>query len=168
MSLTVEGPGDRWFAIAFGAKNMAAEPYAFIVDDNLVHERRLGKHNAGVVLTQSKSIFWQYLPFGMLSILAGKPFKDTQNRRSAIITRQFEGDTDDYYSFTTALKSINLLVASGASSGDSVFGGYHSATPCRRNGSSKGQKSKIDAQTDAKQQEDQHESRCQNPPLECQ
>ena len=127
--INIEGPRDRWFAIAFGTKSMASEPYAIVVDKHGWHERRLGKHKAGTELNGERgSYFASFQQYGFVNLLQTGNFD--VNRRTLILERSMQGDTDDYYSFTSALGFLNVIVASGATSGDDEFGAYHS--PLRR------------------------------------
>ena len=127
--INIEGPGDRWFAVAFGTKTMASEPYAIIVDKNGWQERRLGNHKAGTKLSGKSIVYYTQDNFGVVQLQQTRTL-DFNNRQGWILKRPFRGENDDYYSFSTSLKQINVIVASGATAGDDEFGKYHG--PVRR------------------------------------
>ena len=109
VKITITGPSDRWFGIAFGSDTMCIHqqadecptggPYAIIVQGVEVHERKLGYHGKGIVLQNSLTILENEIQGG---------------NRSVVLTRPLEGSTAKHYTFTASvLESIPMIMARG-------------------------------------------------------
>ena len=96
VTITMRGPSNLWYGVAFNAHVMADLPYAIIVNGTGdVFEDKLGNHDPGVVLPSS------------IKVLANC-VKD--NIRTVIITRPLVGT---YYSFNVSKSTIPILSAVG-------------------------------------------------------
>jgi hypothetical protein len=62
VTITLDGPSDLWYGVAFDAYKMADLPYAIIVNGSgYVFEDKLGNHGPGTVLPKSITIVSMYL-----------------------------------------------------------------------------------------------------------
>jgi len=94
--ITLEGPSDLWYGVAFNAYKMADLPYAIIVNGSGgVFEDKLGNHGPGSVLPNSIKIVSNSV---------------NNNKRRVVLTRALKGN---YYSFDTTSSEIPLLTAIG-------------------------------------------------------
>jgi len=107
-TITMTGPADRWFAVAFSAHSMGDEPYAIIVhkedddDDYVVMENKLANHAPGTTLD------------GVVKVTS---MDVTENVRTVVMTRPMKSlPNDDYYAFhVEGETSVPLLTAIGES-----------------------------------------------------
>ena len=60
VEITLEGPSNVWFGVAFGATSMADEPYTLVAEGtgagSNVFEQKLGNHAPGVRLKKTIQI----------------------------------------------------------------------------------------------------------------
>lgn len=104
-NITLTGPSLRWFAVGFNATRMADQPYALVVTDNGVIERKIGicgdegRHCPGDVLSPSITVLSTTVQDGM---------------RSVVVQRASKGRDEKYYTFTTAGQtSMSVIAAVG-------------------------------------------------------
>lgn len=98
--LTLKGPSNYWFGIAFGATTMSDLPYSIIVDGfGSVFEQKLGNHDQGKLLDKSISI---------------KENIKEGNIRTVQIIRNNKGLNSDYYDFSPSIANIPILFAVGS------------------------------------------------------
>jgi len=138
--LTLSGPADVWFGVAWGARQMADLPYATIVSQDYAYssllsssspsaplvgvpvtedgwaltERQLGDHDPGSLLEPSVTVLSHSLD-------------EASNTRTVVLSRPMDlsGWAEGYYSYdpTGADGTINILAAVG----DSPEFAYHKA-----------------------------------------
>jgi hypothetical protein len=85
-TITLTGPSNVWFGVAFNASAMKDAPWAIIVDGTgKVTERKLADQNPGELLTPSVKVLSTSV---------------TGNLRTVVLTRAFKGATADYYTFS--------------------------------------------------------------------
>merc|ERR1711962_184643 len=100
-SITISGPADKWFSVAFGTPNfaMADKPWTLVVDGKgNVEERKLGDHDPGQVLSSSVRVTSNTVVDG---------------ERTVVMTREFKGKTPDHFTFDAASSEISVITASG-------------------------------------------------------
>lgn len=98
VTITLDGPSDLWFGVAFDAYKMADLPYAIIVNGSgYVFEDKLGNHGPGTVLPKS------------ITILSNSV---NNNIRRVILTRAVKNKN---YNFNISNSDIPLLTAIGFS-----------------------------------------------------
>ena len=114
-TITLTGPADVWFGVGFDALQMHDQPYTLIVNSSGVMERKLGTcgseadHCPGTLLTPS------------ITLVSNSVESDI---RTVVLTRPFQGSTDDYFTFSPSITpSTNMISAVGSSQ---VFA-YHAA-----------------------------------------
>lgn len=112
-TITMVGPPDRWFGVAFGSSTMCMHmvsdecpdggPYAIVIsgNDHDVTERNLDFHGAGFVLDKSVTVLSN-------SIINGN--------RTVVLTRPLQGATSKHYTFDLAKPSLPIITARGCSS----------------------------------------------------
>jgi len=112
-TITLTGPADVWFGVGLNAQNMADSPYTFVVNSSGVIEQKIGtcgseaEHCPG---TQLES---------MVTLVSNEV---TNGKRTVVVTRPFQGVTDDHYTFHPHhVATLNFISAVGSSP---VFG-YH-------------------------------------------
>lgn len=110
--ITLVGPPDRWFGVAFGSNTMCMHmtgdecpdggPYAIVIsgDEYSVTERKLGFHGPGSVLDTSVKVISNLIKAG---------------NRTVVLTRPLNGATSDHYTFDLAKTSIPIIAARGCS-----------------------------------------------------
>ena len=85
VTLSITGPADVWFGVGFGAKVMADQPWAVIVEGSGdVSERQLADQSPGQPLAPSVTV---------VSV------EVQNNLRSVVLTRPTQGKGPEYYSF---------------------------------------------------------------------
>lgn len=107
VAITIVGPPDRWFGVGFGTGTMCLHgqsdqcpdggPYAIIVQDNHVEERKLGYHAAGSVLEPTPGF-----QVHRNEIVSGN--------RVVFITRPRKGNL---FSFDLSATSVDIIMARG-------------------------------------------------------
>jgi len=100
-SITISGPSNAWFAVAFGSNNfaMADKPWTLVVDGKgNVEERKLGDHDPGTVLASSVRVTSNTVVDG---------------ERTLVMTREFKGKTSDHFTFDSTSSEISVITASG-------------------------------------------------------
>jgi len=109
-TITIVGPPDRWFGVAFGSDTMCVHmvsdecpdggPYAIVIsgEDYSVKERKLGFHGPGSVIEESATVLSN-------SIVSGN--------RTVVLTRPLEGASDNHYSFDLSKTSVPIITARG-------------------------------------------------------
>ena len=113
VELTIAGPSDRWFGVGFGSSTMCLHaqgdecptggPYAIVVANTTIFERKLDSHGAGTMLTSSVTVLSDTIDDGI---------------RTVRVTRPLQGQTDGHYTFEYQASSLELIVATGC---DEVF-----------------------------------------------
>lgn len=113
--ISLTGPADRWFAVAFGTHNMCLRlrsdqcpdggPNALVVTGDNIMERVLDYHGAGRLIETTWSVESN-------TVLSGN--------RTIILFRSLEGMTDDHFTFdfpelATVPSSIPIITARGCS-----------------------------------------------------
>lgn len=100
-TITLTGPDNVWFGVGFGAVNMAALPYAIVVETGgAVSEHKLSNHGPGNVLSASIKI--------MSSVVKN-------NVRTIVLSRAQQGQSSDYYSFDlSGSTTIDIITAVGS------------------------------------------------------
>lgn len=110
-TITMTGPADVWFALAFNASVMADAPYAIVVDaTGVVTERRLSKHAPGQPIPTSVTVAKHTVVSGV---------------RTLTVTRSLTGASVEHFSFNASASSLPMLLAHGTSGAGSL--GYHAA-----------------------------------------
>lgn len=100
LEMTIAGPSNLWFGVAFNAYLMNDLPYSIIVNGNgSVFEYKLGNHILGNLLKPSIKIVSNNVQNGF---------------RTIVLTRTLKGLTSDYFSFNNQT-TIPLLAALGYS-----------------------------------------------------
>eukprot|EP00493_Phyllostaurus_siculus_P026467 UN26812 len=99
VTITVTGPGDKWFGIGFGSTTMPGT-YAIVANDTAVWEQKLGDYAPGNALTP------------MIKVVSNTV---QNNIHTVVITRPMKGASDDHYTFSTSSLTINYIDAIGAS-----------------------------------------------------
>eukprot|EP00755_Sulcionema_specki_P025739 Sspe_Gene.15803::Locus_5512_Transcript_1_1_Confidence_1.000_Length_6457::g.15803::m.15803 len=105
----IEGPTDKWFAVGFGSQAMK-DTYAIVVypqtfgTDTVLHERQLGQHMAGALLTPSAVVTSD---------------SSVNGRRRVVLLRGVAGNTTAHHSF------VNDTVPYIAAVGHSMVFQYH-------------------------------------------
>jgi hypothetical protein len=112
-TITVVGPPDRWFGVAFGSSTMCMHlvsdecpdggPYAIVVsgEDYSVTERKLGFHGPGSILENSIKVISNSISSG---------------NRTVVLSRPLEGASSNHYSFDLEKTSVPIITARGCSS----------------------------------------------------
>lgn len=110
VQLKLTGPADKWFAVGFGTSTMCIHmegdecpgggPYAIIVSDDRVEERKLDYHGPGFGLSSSITVHSNQVEDGI---------------RTVHLSRPLQGATDKHYSFDASSSSIPLIMANGCS-----------------------------------------------------
>jgi len=105
--LTATGPADVWFGFGLNATLMASQPYALVINEDGVMERRLGtcpavegNHCPGAELEQSIQVVSNEVVGGL---------------RTVVMTRSVRGLTKDHYSFKPEEDTIHMITAIGRS-----------------------------------------------------
>jgi len=109
-SITISGPSNAWFSVAFGSPNfaMADKPWTLVVDGKgNVDERKLGDHDPGTVLASSVRVTSN-------TVVDGK--------RTVVMTREFKGKTSDHFTFDSTSSEISIITASGTGPNYSYHG----------------------------------------------
>jgi hypothetical protein len=112
ITMTLVGPADTWFGVGLGASTMCTDlvadecvsggPYAIIVSNDTVAERRLAFHGAGQVLSNSVTIVSNTV--------------DENGNRTAVLTRPWVGLSPEHFSFDPiSAPSLDMIVANGCS-----------------------------------------------------
>jgi hypothetical protein len=93
-TITIVGPNDRWFGVAFGTSTMcihmqsdecpAGGPYAIVVSEDIVTERKLDFHGPGRIIPKSVSVISNSVARG---------------NRTVVLTRPLKGATSNHYTF---------------------------------------------------------------------
>jgi hypothetical protein len=99
VTITITGPGDKWFGIGFGSTTMPGT-YAIAANDSAVWEQKLGEYAPGTTLQP------------MIKIVSNTV---QNNVRTVVVTRPMKGATSDHYTFSTDTLSINYIDAIGSS-----------------------------------------------------
>mmetsp|Transcript_8887 Transcript_8887/g.20380 ORF Transcript_8887/g.20380 Transcript_8887/m.20380 type:complete len:740 (+) Transcript_8887:10-2229(+) len=112
VNITLQGPSDVWFAVGFNASAMSDLPWTIVVEAkagaSAVHERKLGDHEPGTLLTPE------------LSVLQN----DVQGSlRTVVVTRKLKGGDANRFDFPasgagTQVSLINALGGSGVFDGN--------------------------------------------------
>jgi hypothetical protein len=107
-TITIVGPNHKWFGVAFGTSTMCIHmqadecpdggPYAIVVSDNEVTERRLDFHGPGRILSSSVTV--------VSNSVAGE-------NRTVVLTRPMEGATSNHYTFDLTTRSMPIITARG-------------------------------------------------------
>ena len=106
VTISIKGPADKWFAIGFGASEMKGT-YSIAVDGRgNVTEHKLGDHELGSVLEPSVALVSAEVVGGL---------------RTVVLSRNFQGKTADYFTFSAGESTIPVIDAVG--SGAEL--GYH-------------------------------------------
>ena len=99
VNISIEGPNDLWFGIAFNAYSMSSLPYSIIVNGSgYIFEEKLGNHDPGYKLNRSFTVLSNSL---------------LNNRRRVVISRGMHGLSSDYYTFNLSESNIPILTAVG-------------------------------------------------------
>jgi len=101
-TITMSGPSDVWFSVAFGSPNfaMADKPWTLVVDGKgNIEERKLGDHDPGTLLASSVRVTSNTVVDG---------------ERTVVVTREFKGKTPDHFTFESTSSEIAVITASGA------------------------------------------------------
>merc|ERR1712176_1503082 len=104
--MTASGPADVWFGIGFNASLMSDSPYTLVINASGVIEQKIGtcgdegEHCPGDQLTPSVKILSNNVVNGV---------------RTVVMTRVFQGATENHYSFDPVNPSIPLITAVGRS-----------------------------------------------------
>ena len=103
IDITLEGPNNVWFGVAFGATSMADEPYTIVVEGysagSDVFEQQLGNHAPGVRLKPE------------IKVLSSSMNGDT---RRVTLRRNASVRATGYYNFTAVSSDINTMSAIGS------------------------------------------------------
>jgi len=100
VTITVTGPADVWFGVAFGATLMDAQPYAIIVEaSGKVSERQLAKESPGTQLATTVAIVSSKVEAGV---------------RTVVLTRAGRLSRKPYYDFQDDLLSVDFMNAVGS------------------------------------------------------
>ena len=111
-TITMVGPPDRWFGVAFGSNSMCMHmladecpdggPYAIVVsgEDYSVAERKLGFHGPGSNIEKSVTVVYNSVKDG---------------NRTVVVTRPLEGATLNHYTFDLTMTSVPIIAARGCS-----------------------------------------------------
>jgi hypothetical protein len=101
VTITLAGPADVWFGVAFGATLMAEQPQAVIVDgvSGAVTERRLADHEAGALTPPTVTV--------VSSSASG-------GRRTVVLTRPLKGAGANDFTFDPASLRVEFLNAVGS------------------------------------------------------
>merc|ERR1712012_870445 len=100
-TITMSGPSNAWFSVAFGSPNfaMADRPWTLVVDGKgNIEERKLGDHDPGQVLSSSVRV-------SSNTVVDGE--------RTVVMTREFKGKTLDHFTFESTSSEIAVITASG-------------------------------------------------------
>jgi hypothetical protein len=104
VEISLFGPSEVWYGVAFGATSMADEPYTIVVEGtsagNSVFEQKLGNHAPGVRLKKTISIISNELE---------------GNTRKVVVSRRGYLNSQDYFNFTSVSTDINTMSAVGSS-----------------------------------------------------
>ncbi len=100
MNITLSGPSNLWYGVAFNAKVMNDLPYAILINGTgSVFEYKLGNHELGQLLDPSLTI---------------KSNKVDNTIRTLVLSRPLKGLSQNYFDFTNR-SNIPLLAAIGNS-----------------------------------------------------
>ncbi len=109
VTLTMEGPSNKWFGIGFGSSNMSGAYTLHASGATFqMNERSHGGNGSGTVLSSSGAV--------TSDVTAG-------GRRTVVFTRSRVGLTGNYYTFPSTAGSIRVIWANG----NSLSYGYHSS-----------------------------------------
>ena len=109
VTLTMEGPSNKWFGIGFGSSNMSGAYTLHASGATFqMNERSHGGNGSGTVLSSSGAV--------TSDVTAG-------GRRTVVFTRSRVGLTGNYYTFPSTAGSIPVIWANG----NSLSYGYHSS-----------------------------------------
>merc|ERR1712012_633752 len=100
-TITMSGPSNAWFSVAFGSPNfaMADRPWTLVVDGKgNIEERKLGDHDPGTLLASSVRVTSNTVVDG---------------ERTVVVTREFKGKTLDHFTFESTSSEIAVITASG-------------------------------------------------------
>lgn len=101
-TITLKGPANVWFGVAFGAHAMADAPWTVVVDGTgAVTEHKLAKHDAGSLLKSTVKVVSNHVTSGV---------------RTIKLTRPLKGSTPDFYTFKVQSNdgTLPILVAVGS------------------------------------------------------
>merc|ERR1712025_223417 len=110
VTITLGGPSDKWFSVGFNTPNfqMSDLPYTIVVDGSgKTSELKLGDHDPGTPLSASVTVTSN---------------SEADGVRTVVMTREFQGKTQDHFTFDPESSSIPCLFASGRSSSFSYHG----------------------------------------------
>ena len=109
VTLTMEGPSNKWFGVGFGSSNMSGAYTLHASGATFqMNERSHGGNGSGTVLSSSGAV--------TSDVTAG-------GRRTVVFTRSRVGLTGNYYTFPSTAGSIPVIWANG----NSLSYGYHSS-----------------------------------------
>ena len=109
VTLTMEGPSNKWFGVGFGSSNMSGAYTLHASGATFqMNERSHGGNGSGTVLSSSGAV--------TSDVTAG-------GRRTVVFTRSRVGLTGNYYTFPSTTGSIPVIWANG----NSLSYGYHSS-----------------------------------------
>ena len=109
VTLTMEGPSNKWFGVGFGSSNMSGAYTLHASGATFqMNERSHGGNGSGTVLSSSGAVTSDVTSGG---------------RRTVIFTRSRVGLTSNYYTFPNTAGSIPVIWANG----NSLSYGYHSS-----------------------------------------
>ena len=107
-TITIVGPNDRWFGVAFGTSTMCIHmqsdecpdggPYAIVVSEDSVTERKLDFHGPGQIIQNSVTVLSNSVSRG---------------NRTVVLTRPLEGTTPNHYTFDLSTRSLSIISARG-------------------------------------------------------
>jgi hypothetical protein len=110
VEIILTGPADSWFGVGFDTDSMCIHmesdecpsggPYAIVVYDDRVEERKLGFHGPGTVLSDSIEVTWNKVQHGT---------------RTVHLTRKLKGDTGDHFTFDPSQTDMDIILATGCS-----------------------------------------------------
>ena len=109
VTLTMEGPSNKWFGVGFGSSNMSGAYTLHASGATFqMNERSHGGNGSGTILPNSGAV--------TSDVTAG-------GRRTVVFTRSRVGLTGNYYTFPSTAGSIPVIWANG----NSLSYGYHSS-----------------------------------------
>ncbi len=106
--ILMTGPVGSWFGVGFGADSMCIHmesdecptggPYAIIIFDDRVEERKLGFHGPGEVLSSSIQVILNKVENGL---------------RTVLLSRRLQGDSNEHYTFDSTQNEMDTILATG-------------------------------------------------------
>jgi len=104
-NITLSGPNNVWFGVAFNATKMGDEPYSIIVDGNgHIFEQKLGNHGPGVRLNRTINVYINKIINNTRFVVIGKPEHSTNT-------------IDNFnFNFSEVFEDMNILTAIGSGS----------------------------------------------------